>query len=81
MDDKCIMENLLHTAKGVCDLYMHGTIESPTANVHQTFNQALNECLCIEDEIYKTMSARGWYQTEPAEQQKITKVKNQFSGM
>ncbi len=29
MDDKCIMENLLHTAKGVCDLYLHGTIESP----------------------------------------------------
>ena len=27
MDDKCIMENLLLTTKGVCDLYMHGTIE------------------------------------------------------
>ena len=28
MDDKCIMENLLLTTKGVCDLYMHGTIEA-----------------------------------------------------
>lgn len=28
MDDRCIMENLLLTTKGVCDLYLHGTIES-----------------------------------------------------
>lgn len=81
MDDKCIMENLLLTEKGVCDLYMHGTIESPTANVHQAFHQALNESLCIQDRIYKEMSAKGWYQTEQAEQKKLQKVKNQFAGM
>ena len=51
MDDKCIMENLLLTEKGVCDLYVHGTIESSTANVHQTFNQALNDSLCMQDDI------------------------------
>lgn len=81
MDDKCIMENLLNTTKGVCDLYMHGTIESPTTNVHQAFDTALKDSLCMQDDIYKKMSAKGWYTTEQAEQQKITKVKNQFSGM
>ncbi|WP_313072402.1 spore coat protein [Lacrimispora sp.] len=81
MDDKIIMENLLNTAKGVCDLYMHGTIESPTMNVHQAFDTALNDSLCIQDSLYKKMSAKGWYTTEQAEQQKITKVKNQFAGM
>lgn len=81
MDDKTIMENLLHTAKGVCDLYMHGTIESPTMNVHQAFDSALNNSLCMQDDIYKKMSAKGWYTTENAEQQKISKVKNQFAGM
>ena len=30
MDDRCIMESLLLTSKGVCDLYMHGTIELRT---------------------------------------------------
>ena len=54
---------------------------SSTTNVHQTFNQALNDSLCLQDDIYKQMSARGWYQTEQAEQQKIQKVKNQFAGM
>lgn len=81
MDDKCIMENLLLTEKGVCELYMHGTIESSTANVHQAFSQALNDSLCLQDSIYKEMSANGWYQTEQAEQQKMQKVKNQFAGM
>ena len=81
MDDKCIMENLLLTTKGVCDLYMHGTIESSTQNVHQTFDQALNDSLCMQDDIYKKMSAKGWYTMEQAEQEKILKVKNKFAGM
>ena len=51
MNDRDIMENLLLTTKGVCDLYMHGTIESSTANVHQTFSAALNSGLCMQDSI------------------------------
>jgi len=81
MDDKCIMENLLNTTKGVCDLYLHGSLESPTMNVHQAFDNALNDSLCMQGDIYKKMSAKGWYTTEQAEQQKISKVKNQFTGM
>ena len=45
MDDKCLMENMLLTTKGVCDLYMHGTIESATANVHCAFDKALKDSL------------------------------------
>lgn len=81
MDDRCIMENLLLTTKGVCDLYLHGTIESSTANVHQTFDQALNDSLCMQDDIYKKMSAKGWYSTEQAQAEKIAKVKNQYAGV
>ncbi|MDK2966601.1 MULTISPECIES: spore coat protein [Lacrimispora] len=81
MDDKCIMENLLNTTKGACDLYLHGTLESPTMNVHQAFDNALNDTLCMQDDIYKRMSSKGWYTTDQAEQQKISKVKNQFAGM
>lgn len=81
MDDKCIMENLLLTTKGVCDLYLHGTIESSTTEVHQAFDRALNHSLCMQDDIYKKMSSKGWYSTEQAEQTKLMKVKNQFAGM
>ena len=81
MDDRCIMENLLLTTKGVCDLYLHGTIESSTQNVHQAFDKALDDSLCIQDNIYKKMSAKGWYSSETAQPEKVQKVKNQFAGM
>lgn len=73
------MENILLTEKGVCDLFLHGTIESSTANVHQAFNTALNDSLCMQDELYKKMAQKGWYPTEQAEEQKIQKVKQKFS--
>ena len=52
MDDKNLMEDVLLTVKGACDLYLHGTIESSTANVHNTFDQRLNETLQMQNEIY-----------------------------
>ncbi|MBR5225161.1 MAG: spore coat protein [Clostridia bacterium] len=78
MQDQEIMENLLLTIKGACDLYMHGTIESSSANVHQAFDNALGETLDMQDSIYKTMEQRGWYQGEQARQQEIAKVKQKY---
>ena len=80
MDDKNLMENILLLEKGVCDLFMHGTIESGTENVHQTFSAALNESLCMQDAIYDKMTAKGWYPTEQVEQTKVDTVKQKFSG-
>ena len=79
MDDKNLMQNILLLEKGVCDLYMHGSIESSTQNVHQAFKTALNDSLNIQDTIYTKMSAKGWYQTEQAEQAKIDNLKQKFS--
>ena len=79
MDDKCIMENLLLVTKGACDLYMHGTVESPTANVHQAFSTALNDALTMQDGIYKQMAAKGWYTVEQAPQQKITQLHQKYA--
>jgi len=73
------MENILLTTKGACDLYLHGAIESATANVHQTFSTALNDALCMQDDIYKQMAQRGWYAAEEAPQQKIDQVKQKFT--
>lgn len=81
MDDRCIMENMLLTTKGVCDLYLHGTIESSTSNVRDAFDQALNSSLEMQDELYKKMSSKGWYNMEQADSMQIQKVKNQYSGM
>ena len=79
MNDKCIMENLLLNTKGVCDLYMHGTIESPTANVHQAFSTALNDALCMQESMYQQMVNKGWYTTQAAPQQQLTQLRQKFS--
>ena len=81
MDDRQIMEDILLTTKGACDLYMHGVIESPTPNVRQAFSTALNDTLTMQDSIYKQMAGKGWYPTEQAPQQKLQQVKQQFSGI
>ncbi len=78
MEDKDIMEKELLIVKGVCDLYLHGTIESTTAEVHCAFKEALNTSLDIQNKLYNLMAEKGWYQTQTVEQQKIDTVKQKF---
>ena len=78
MNDKNLMENILLLEKGVCDLFMHGAIESSTSQVHDTFQSALNDALRMQDGIYDKMSEKGWYPTEQAEQDKVNSVKMKF---
>ena len=78
MEDKDLMENELLVIKGVCDLYLHGTIEASTAEVHMAFKDALNESLDIQNKIYNLMKERGWYQTDTAEQTKIDATKQKY---
>lgn len=80
MSDRDIMENILMTTKGVCDLYLHGSIESATPNVHQAFSTALNDSLCMQSSIYQKMSEKGWYTTQQAQQPQLQQVKQKYCG-
>ena len=79
MNDQMIMENILLTTKGACDLYMHGTIESATQNVQQAFDSALSDSLCMQGDIYRKMAQKGWYPSQQADQQQISQVKQKYS--
>ena len=79
MNDQNLMENLLLLEKGVCDLYLHGTIESANETVHGTFRAALTESLCMQDTLYSKMAAKGWYPPAQADANQITAVKQKFS--
>jgi len=79
MEDKDLIEKELLIIKGVCDLYLHGTIESSTAEVHEAFKCALNESLNIQNKIYNLMAEKGWYKMEMVEQQKIDAAKQKFA--
>ena len=79
MQDQVIMDNILTSVKNACDIFMHGAIESPTPNVNNAFKQALNDCLCVQNEIYSKMTEKGWYPMQQAEQQKIDAAKQKYS--
>ncbi len=80
MDDRNLMENMLLLEKGVCDLMMHGAIESSCPDVHQTFSSALTSSLNMQSQIYGQMKSRGWYTADSVEQQKRQEVKMKFQG-
>ena len=59
MSDKDLMENVLQLEKGVCDLFLHGTIESSSEDVHKAFCMALNSSLATQDTIYNRMAEKA----------------------
>lgn len=79
MQDKNLMEDILLLEKGACDLFMHGTIESSTANVHDTFSCALKDSLSMQDKVYDKMAEKGWYPTEQVDPSRVDTVKQKFS--
>ena len=80
MGDQDIMEKELLLIKGAADLYLHGSLEATTAEVHCAFKEALNEVLNIQNKIYNLMAEKGWYKADVAEQQKTDSAKQKFSG-
>ena len=78
MNDQEIMTNILNAVKGECDLMMHGAIESSTPAVHSAFTQSFNDALSLQNQIYAKMSAKGWYPSENAQQNEISKVKQKY---
>ncbi len=78
MEDKDLMESELLTIKGVCDLYLHGALESTSQDVHTAFKDALNESLNIQNKLYNMMAEKGWYKTENAEQNKVDTAKQKY---
>ncbi len=79
MDDRNLMENILLLEKGVCDLMMHGAIESSCPDVQQAFSGALNSSLNMQSQIHGRMQAKGWYTPDNADQQKMNAVKMKYS--
>ena len=79
MTDKNLMENLLQLEKGACGLFMHGALESCSANVNETFKSALSQSLGMQETIFARMEERGWYAPSQAQQQMMNTVKQKFS--
>ncbi len=79
MDNKTMLEGILWDLKALSDLFLHGSIESGTAKVYQTFKDSLNEVLSLQNELYLFMSENGMYTVSNVTETKIDKVKNKYN--
>ena len=76
-----ICETLLMETKGLCDLYMHGTIESATPEVRSAFDKGLRDALMMQQTIYDNMARMGWYPPSQAQQSEINQLRQKFANM
>ena len=74
-----MLEGILWDLKTLGDLFLHGTIESGTKNVHKTFKDSLDDVLTMQNDLYTLMSDEKMYTTEKAAETKLTKVQNKFN--
>lgn len=80
-NERQICESILMETKGLCDLYMHGTIESATPNVRAAFDTALKDALTMQQKLYDQMSRKGWYPAAQAPQDQVNQTKQKFQNM
>lgn len=79
MDSKTMLEGILWDLKGLSDLFLHGTIESSTNEIHKVFKNALDETLTLQKDLYNLMSEEGMYSVSNVSETKITKIKGKFT--
>lgn len=81
MGDKEMMDDSLSSEKMATDGYNTTANECATPNIRNEILNILSEEHQIQADIFNEMSKRGWYPTEPAEQQKVEQAKQKFQNM
>ena len=76
--DKDRMQDALASQKFITENYNTFTNECVTPEMRGVFMSILKEEHDIQNEIFTEMQKRGWYQVQPAEQQKIQQTKTKF---
>ena len=78
-DDKARLTDALSSQKFITETYNTWCNECSTASVRSELMNILYEEHQIQYEVFEEMRKRGWYQIQPAEQQKINETKTKFT--
>jgi spore coat protein CotF len=78
MTDREYMDDILLTSKVISNLYHYAVQESSTDELHYQFKDILNQSLEMQHQVFSLMQQKGWYNMQPAEQQKINQTKSSF---
>ena len=76
--DQQILQDSLLTEKHMTDSYNLYAGECVNAQLRTTMLNILNDVHTIQADVFSTMQQNGWYQVDPAEQQKIQKARQKF---
>ena len=76
--DQDMMNDVLSTQKFITGGYNTNATEASNPSVKSTLLSILNDEQSLQHGIFVEMQNRGWYQTEPAQTDKINQAKNKF---
>ena len=76
--DQQILQDSLLTEKHVTDSYNLYAGECVNEQLRTTMLNILTDVHTIQANIFSTMQSNGWYQVDPADQQKIQKARQKF---
>ena len=79
MGEKQILQDSLISQKLIADSYNTFAGECVNEQLRGAFLNILDDEHRIQADIFCQMQNNGWYQVEPADQQKIQKAKQKFS--
>lgn len=78
MTEQEMMTDLLFGEKFMTSVYNTFCCEAATPAVKSCLMSLLQETHRMQQELFSDMSARGWYKTEPAEDNKLMQEKQKF---
>ncbi len=79
MGEKEILQDGLISQKHISESYNTFAGECVNEQLRSTFLNILDDEHRIQADMFCTLQSNGWYQVEPAEQQKIVQARQKFS--
>ncbi|NLH01861.1 MAG: spore coat protein [Clostridiales bacterium] len=79
LTEKDILQDLISSQKYVTTNYNTFAGECVNEQLRSAFLNILDDEHRIQADIFNDMSSNGWYQTTPADQQRVQQVKQKFN--
>ena len=79
MTEQMYMNVLLSLSKNMVEILFHGTIESSEKKVLSKFDDALDEYLDIQAEIFQIMEQKRWYTIKKTKDTNKEELLNKYS--
>ena len=81
LDDKEILQDVLSSQKQITGSYNTCSNECADEKLRCDLLNILRDEHNMQSGVFSQMQQRGWYQTAPAEQQKINEAKTKFQNL